>query len=56
MEKFNPRDEKTYRYADSTKITVIDGVEIYESVWESDIEYKTYLSQTSFVEKIEEYW
>ena len=26
--KFNPEDEETFQYADSTKITVIDGVEI----------------------------
>lgn len=54
--KFNPEDEETFQYADSTKITVIDGVEIYETIWKNDIEYKTYLSETDYVNKIEEYW
>jgi hypothetical protein len=55
-QKFNPEDEETFQYADSTKITVIDGVELYETIWKNDIEYKTYLSETDYVNKIEEYW
>ena len=47
--QFNPRDERTYKYAKNNVITVIDGIPIYNSMWENNKEKRTYLFETEFV-------
>ena len=47
--QFNPRDEKTYKYAKDNVITVIDGIPIYHEWVENDGTVRKYLFEKEFV-------
>ena len=54
--KFNPRDENTFKYAKSDVITVIDGIPIYDLSMSDGIEKKTYIFETDYVQEIKIFW
>lgn len=47
--QFNPRDEKTYKYAKENVMTVIDGIPIYHEWEENNCTVREYLFETEFV-------
>lgn len=49
---FNPRNENTYNEASSCKTAVIDGIQIFESIWENNIEIKHFLTEKQLVDRI----